>query len=53
MRWLQTQNQIDEMVKILSKVAKSNGETLPTSVKEALLINTKDINNITKSVIKY
>jgi hypothetical protein len=38
MRWLQTQNRIEEMAGILSKIAKSNGKTLPSSVKDALII---------------
>lgn len=51
MRWLQTQNRIEEMAKILSKVAKSNGKALPSSVKEALLANTKIDNKASKLVI--
>lgn len=51
MRWLQTQNRIEEMSKILSKVAKSNGKTLPPSVKEALLANPIINNNASKMVI--
>ncbi|XP_025209233.1 solute carrier family 22 member 21-like isoform X1 [Melanaphis sacchari] len=40
MRWLQTQNRIEDMANVLSKIAKSNGKTLPSSVKEALIANT-------------
>ncbi|XP_022167888.1 solute carrier family 22 member 21-like isoform X1 [Myzus persicae] len=50
MRWLQTQNRIEEMAKVLSKVAKSNGKTLPSSVKEALIANTKANANATNGV---
>jgi len=50
MRWLQTQNRIEEMAKVLSKVAKSNGKTLPPSVKEALIANTIDNANVTNGV---
>lgn len=50
MRWLQTQNRIEEMAKILSKVAKSNGKTLPSSVKEALIANAKANNDASKTV---
>jgi len=50
MRWLQTQNRIEEMAKVLSKVAKSNGKTLPSSVKEALIANTKANANATNEV---
>lgn len=53
MRWLQTQNRIEEMAKILSKVAESNGETLPSSIKEALIIKNKAINNTTLTVKIY
>lgn len=38
MRWLQTQNRIEEMAKILAKVAKSNGKALPSNVTEALKV---------------
>lgn len=51
MRWLQTQNRIEEMAKILTKVAKSNGKTLPPSVKEALVAHSQSINNPSKQVI--
>lgn len=50
MRWLQTQNRIEEMANILSKVAKSNGKTLPSSVKEALIENAKANNDASKMV---
>ncbi|XP_050535666.1 solute carrier family 22 member 4-like isoform X2 [Daktulosphaira vitifoliae] len=46
MRWLQTQNRIEEMAEILAKIAKSNGKTMPASVKEALLTNPKSNNNL-------
>ncbi|VVC33623.1 Sugar transporter, conserved site,Major facilitator superfamily domain,Major facilitator, sugar [Cinara cedri] len=46
MRWLQTQNRIEEMTKILSKVAKSNGKALPPSVREALASNPSINNNL-------
>ncbi|XP_025421175.1 solute carrier family 22 member 21-like isoform X2 [Sipha flava] len=42
MRWLQTQNRIEEMADVLSKIAKSNGKTLPSNlgpVKDALIVN--------------
>jgi len=51
MRWLQTQNRIEEMANVLSKVAKSNGKTLPSSVKEALIANTKANADATNSVM--
>jgi len=41
LRWLQTKNRIEEMAKILSKIAKSNGNTLPPSVNEALIADAK------------
>lgn len=50
MRWLQTQNRIEEMSKILTKVAKSNGKALPNSVEEALRANTQIKSNGLKSV---
>lgn len=50
MRWLQTQNRIEEMAKILTKVAESNGKTLPNSVKEALHANAQIKNSGFKSV---
>lgn len=53
MRWLQTQNRIEEMSKILSKVAKSNGKSLPPSVQEALMTNAKVNNNACQTVIIY
>lgn len=46
MRWLQTQNRIEEMAEVLAKIAKSNGKTMPASVKEALLTNPKSNNNL-------
>ncbi|KAF0767385.1 solute carrier family 22 member 21-like [Aphis craccivora] len=49
MRWLQTQNRIEEMANVLSKVAKSNGKTLPASVKEALIANSIANANATNS----
>jgi len=51
MRWLQTQNKVKEMAKILAKVAKSNGKTLPSSVHEALQNNIKVYNNVPQTVI--
>lgn len=51
MRWLQTQNRIEEMANVLSKVAKSNGKTLPASVKEALIANSIANANTTNSVM--
>lgn len=39
MRWLQTQNRIEEMCEILSKIAKSNGKTLPPCIKDTLITN--------------
>uniref|UniRef100_A0A2S2PLV9 Solute carrier family 22 member 21 n=1 Tax=Schizaphis graminum TaxID=13262 RepID=A0A2S2PLV9_SCHGA len=47
LRWLQTENQIEEVANVLSKVAKSNGKTLPACVKEALVANTKAKANVT------
>ncbi|CAI6355684.1 unnamed protein product [Macrosiphum euphorbiae] len=41
LRWLQTKNRIEEMAKILSKIAESNGNTLPPSVNEALVADAK------------
>ncbi|XP_027853755.2 solute carrier family 22 member 21-like isoform X2 [Aphis gossypii] len=49
MRWLQTQNRIEEMANVLSKVAKSNGKILPASVKEALIANSIANSNATNS----
>jgi len=51
MRWLQTQNRIEEMANVLSKVAKSNGKILPASVKEALIANSIANANSTNSVM--
>ncbi|XP_060880528.1 solute carrier family 22 member 21-like isoform X1 [Metopolophium dirhodum] len=53
MRWLQTQNRIEEMAKVLSKVAESNGKTLPSSVKEALIANTKANANATNGADEH
>ncbi|XP_050436536.1 solute carrier family 22 member 21-like isoform X2 [Adelges cooleyi] len=50
MRWLQTQNRIEEMANILAKIAKSNGKTMPVSVKEALLNDPKSNNNQDENV---
>lgn len=50
MRWLQTQNRIEEMAKILTKVANSNGKTLPNSIKDALVTNGTANNNASKMV---
>lgn len=49
-RWLQTQNRIEEMTKILSKVAKSNGKVLPDGIEETLTLsaNIQLQNNVLK-----
>ncbi|XP_025207541.1 solute carrier family 22 member 21-like [Melanaphis sacchari] len=47
LRWLQTENRVEEVAKVLSKIAKSNGKTLPDCVKEALIVNTKSKGNVT------
>jgi OCT family organic cation transporter-like MFS transporter 4/5 len=55
MRWLQTQNRIEEMADVLSKIAKSNGKTLPSSlgpVKDALIVNAQ-INKMVIILHKY
>lgn len=51
LRWLQTENRVGEVAKILSKVAESNGKTIPDCVKDALVVSTKDNGNVTDTVI--
>lgn len=50
MRWLQTQNRLEEMTETLSKVAKSNGKALPSNVVEALRVSNQSNKNSSKMV---
>jgi len=49
LRFLQTKNRIEEMAMVLSKIAESNGNTLPSCVKEVLAANT--LSNATNPVL--
>ncbi|CAH1732788.1 solute carrier family 22 member 21-like isoform X2 [Aphis gossypii] len=49
LRWLQTENRVAEVAKVLSKVAESNGKTIPDCVKDALVVNIKANGNTNKN----
>ncbi|XP_015363439.1 PREDICTED: solute carrier family 22 member 5-like [Diuraphis noxia] len=50
LRFLQTKNRIEEMAMVLTKIAESNGKTLPSCVQEALVAN--NLSNATNSLKK-